>query len=576
MFMKTMACFLDCTVNSKEVFRNLKVGQDEILLNKANTYRVLFLDFSDFNACDIEKAMGYLRHVMSEVYKYFYNEFVDMDGSCFDRHSFKDVLDIIEGSSSDIVLQRSLRQLMFLLRGYGDYTCERNLAVFLDNLVRLETVAEKNGYSKEMDEFLKGFIIEDVYKYCDLFLQISDSEGQIHDSCFNMVRYRSHWQFSVHSNEIRERHPEMIVAVEDQIPFHNIAFQPKAIDWATRIANERRVLVEAEMEEKLKHQENIRLEKARYSIELLPVVPRLSPNLGIRKKQLDKHSSRYEKLNALLRKLYIESFPEFDAMSLYRLLQRIDYKNRVVENKYELQDSLEKLSQKYPVWEKAFVNTSWGDWVQVICRRKSDDQWLSPAKPENVKVYACFGKGKAQVVFIDSIRYLLTHAKQMFAAKLAVFGRADQMCYWLALQDYPLLERFYKPLADDMEVSMPFVAYKGILGISKEFPRTDDSHNFTQAQIISDYFSIVKGVEEIDLENMYNNYIVKWNADLFEDRPLGFKNGSALSFVVILDTLDAILSGEGINGKSMLFSPEERFWRILAESKCWADVNIKI
>ena len=179
----------------------------------------------------------------------------------------------------------------------------------------------------------------------------------------------------------------------------------------------------------------------------------------------------------------------------------------------------------------------------------------------------------AQGVFTDSIRYLLKNAKQMFAAKMAVYERVDQLCYWLDLEDLPCLERYFEPLFGDLEMSMPFVAYKGKLGISKDFPGTDDSHNLTQAHIISDYFSAVSDVGNVDLEDMFNNYIAKWNADIYEEESLGFKSSSALSFVVIMDTLDALLDGDEINERSSLLVSERGIWRILAQSKCWADVN---
>lgn len=62
--------------------------------------------------------------------------------------------------------------------------------------------------------------------------------------------------------------------------------------------------------------------------------------------------------------------------------------------------------------------------------------------------------------------------------------------------------------------SIPFIAYKNKLGISKDFPGTEISHNSTMAHIISDYLKNVQDVESINLEAMYNNYIAKWNADI--------------------------------------------------------------
>ena len=59
-------------------------------------------------------------------------------------------------------------------------------------------------------------------------------------------------------------------------------------------------------------------------------------------------------------------------------------------------------------------------------------------------------------------------------------SRADQMCYWLSPNDFKHLEDFYRPYFKDMEEALPFVAYKGKLGVSKDFPDADNSHNATQ------------------------------------------------------------------------------------------------
>lgn len=572
LFLKTMACFLDNTVDAKEVFRRLKVGCDENVMEKANTYRVLYLDFTDFDAKDYEGALAYLRNKMSETYKQFYRELADKGNSFYWRHSFKAALDIIEGIPSNEDLQRSLILLLFQLRDYESNNSNRKLAVLIDNMVQMETVAERNGYSKELDEFLSKFIVEDVYKYCGFFLQISDIEET--DALKSYTdRYRVHWHFSAFSIDVWERYPELIVPKEDQAPFHYKLPEQEPIDWKERIILGRKEVAEAEIEEERQRQEQIRREKERYAIELLPSIPLFSPNMGIRDKRLDKHSPRYGVLNTLLKKLYMDASPKLDAETVYSSLLGIDYGKRVVRDEDELEAELKQLTQQNPIWEDGYVKANGGDWVQVICHRKDDEPNKTPARPESIKVYAYFGNGNSQCVFVDSIRYLLTHAQQMFAAKTAVFERADQMCYWLDPMDHPCLERFFEPYFDDMIVSMPFMAYKGKLGISKDFPGTDDSYNYTQAHIMSDYFMTVKDPSEIDLEAMYNHYIAKWNADHYEEYDLGFKGNSALSFVVILDTLDAILDGEGIDEQSSLLSPEGRMWRILAESRCWADVN---
>ena len=108
---------------------------------------------------------------------------------------------------------------------------------------------------------------------------------------------------------------------------------------------------------------------------------------------------------------------------------------------------------------------------------------------------------------------------------------------------------------------------------SKDFPGTEISHNSTMSHIISDYLKNVQDVESIDLEAMYNNYIAKWNADIWEDTYDSFKNCSILSFVVIMDTLDAILENRSITNNSLMLSDNKELWYMLSDCRCWAELN---
>ena len=75
---------------------------------------------------------------------------------------------------------------------------------------------------------------------------------------------------------------------------------------------------------------------------------------------------------------------------------------------------------------------------------------------------------------------------------------------------------------------------------------------------------------------MYNNYIQKWNADIYEEQEYGrFRDQSALSFIVINDTLDALLGISKLTEDSLLLSGDPKIWRVLSKSYCWKDVNEK-
>ena len=575
MFLKTFACFLDKSIDTKALFQDLEIGKSEVFSKEVNSYRVLCMDFSDFHATDYTAAIEYLRDKMSDAYKCFCNHF-EIENTAFHEYQpYEYVLDVIEKKSSEKDLQRSLRMLLLYLREYD--VCDENckLAVLIDNLVQLEMVAEECGYSKDMDSFLKDYIAEDVYNYCDLFLQIGDVIEDRETRVFGK-RYLSYRYFSVIDSDIQTRYPELIVPKEQQYDFKYAPSVPSLFDWATYIDNGRKTIAHCKYQEEQKRMEHIRMEKERYAEKLSPNILKLSPNLGIREKHLNRGSSKYSELNSQLVNIYRHFYPNFTSEAIYNYLQKLNDRECIVSFTKELANVLEKLPVNNPRWGKPWVDTSMGYWVQVVYAIAKDTDCQLPGKPENVKIYASFSKTDIQKVFVDSLDYLLENAGDTFGAKIATCDRSDQMCYWLSVKDFKHLEEFYRPYSVGMVRSLPFVAYKGMLGISKDFPGTDDSHNATQAHIITDYLKTVHRIDDVDLEAMYNHYIAKWNADIYEERSYGgFKNNSALSFIVILDTLDAILNETGVSEDSLLLSDDKRLWKTLSNSRCWADVNEK-
>lgn len=571
--LKTLACFLDKNIDSRSVFQNLKIGGKDIFSKEINSYHVLFLDFSDFHAESFNEAVEYLKDKMSDIYKDNYKLFEPKGDYFLEYLTFENALDIIEKKGSCEDLLHSFSRLLWQFKNRWNRPGDAKRAILIDNLVSLEVVAAENGYYEEIKKILKTFLVEDIYKYCDFFLQTDDSEEE-KDPWFackpNMV-YR---YFGVMSFDLRERFPEMVVPEECKCKFDSGCNCTKGFGWDAYISDGRKRIRQAKELEERRHNKAIRLEKIKYAENLSPEIPVVSPNLGIRKKHLDKNSSEYAKLNAFIRAIYNSFCPKFDAENVYCYFQSLEYNNRIISDIKSFESILAALSDGNAKWKKAEVNASDGFWIQTVFARNEFEYGDFPAKPQNIKVYVCFKHIGIQDFFVDSLKYLLHHAKKSFAAKIAVINRSDQMCYWLSQNDFNYLEEFYRPYANDMVESLPFVAYKGKLGISRDFPGIDSSHNSTMAYIISDYLKTVKNAGEIDLEDMYNNYISKWNGDLYEECGFGgFKNNSALSFIVILDTLDVLLGEAVITDHSFLLSGDARMWQVLAESRCWSDVN---
>ena len=574
-FIKCLAYFLDKSVNSKDIFKKMNVGNCDFFDQSVNTYCVLSLNFSDFEAKNFEEAIDYLKNKMSTIYKHFYHYFELESHIYFDFISLEHALDIIEKRTDKKDLQLSLSRLIFLLKDQKYKQNDFKFAIFIDNIIAMEMKAEKEGFDKEMKEFLKGFIVEDIYKHCDIFMQICDSKVE-YDSWFITHHYISYHYWGVNTLDLKERFPHIIVDKNELVPFDNVYCMTDNKNWNTIIEKGRRKIEYAKAEEELRQQEIRRQEKLKYAKELSSLIPLFSNNLGIRRKHMDKTSHKYIELTNYLKGIYISKRSIFRKDEIYNQLVKLHESDTIIRDIRKYGEQLENLARGNSNWTYVNVNTSVGCWIQVTYCSARNKHSLSPNKAENLKIYACLNTSNIQGVFIDTLKYLLTHAEDTFAAKIAKFNRSDQMCYWISPSDFKHLERFYMQYSDNMVKSMPFVAYKGKLGITKEFPDADSSHNATIAHIITDYLKTIPNVEEVDLEDMYNNYIAKWNADIYDTNDYGsFKQSSALSFIVIMDTLDILLGISQLNESSFLLSDDNKFWQILAQSKCWAEVNDK-
>lgn len=363
--LKTFACFLDEGVDKKDVFRSLAIGKDPCFIRHANSYRVLYLDFSSFDAKDFEHAKEYIWRIISDAYKFFFSCFEPRSKYIYEFSVFEHALDVIEGQGSEKVLQSSLGNLILQLRGYESHYTEKRLAVLIDNMIRLETFAEEYGYSNEMNKFLSSFIVEDVYKYCDIFLQISDQETE-RDSWFSTDNHLVHRNFSVSCFDVRDRLFGMIVPQDRQTCFKVLPYVPQAYDWNACIADGRIRVLQAKQEEERRHQNHIRSEKEWYAKNLSPDIPLFSPNMGIRNKSLDKGSQRYNELYALVRDVYEKFHPNFNRDKIYWYLQKIDENEQLVSMDSELESVLESLPAQLPNWKSTGWVSNTGSWIQVV------------------------------------------------------------------------------------------------------------------------------------------------------------------------------------------------------------------
>ncbi len=128
--------------------------------------------------------------------------------------------------------------------------------------------------------------------------------------------------------------------------------------------------------------------------------------------------------------------------------------------------------------------------------------WLSDLAL--IKVYVSLRDiSKLSKVFCETVRLLLVYSDSRFHAKVSRVKRKDSMCFWVSRHAFHILESHFSECSDVIGGAMPFIAYRGSLGISRELA-TFDSHNSEQALLISSYFNSLEKEEDVSLSRMYD------------------------------------------------------------------------
>ncbi|MDO4337639.1 MAG: hypothetical protein Q4C91_06060 [Eubacteriales bacterium] len=192
----------------------------------------------------------------------------------------------------------------------------------------------------------------------------------------------------------------------------------------------------------------------------------------------------------------------------------------------------------------------------------------------NIKVYITVEGTKLRKLFTGAMKILLERGTHSFAGKVSKKKRLEHMCFWVGRDDFFLLEEYFSEYADRLITPIPFVAYRGKLGISREF-RDWPSHNGKQAQMISDYFSTIRDEDEISVAEMYSMFVRAWNGDLPQDHPMirDFKDATAQTLLVLLDSIDVIFGKKAIDDDHLLLSEDEQLWEALSRWRCWKEVG---
>lgn len=253
--------------------------------------------------------------------------------------------------------------------------------------------------------------------------------------------------------------------------------------------------------------------------------------------QFNKETPTYKSREALVQSLYVQYGPTVDDEALYSAFQNVD-------------ESIgTDITQEQ-------IHGLKSDWKNV------DRYWWyvnrgGPEKHDLIKVYAT-PRDRLHVaeIYAEAVSILLDRSEDTFFSKVSRRFRDDPLCFWVSRKDYFRLEKFFEPY--DLETPLPFVPFRGNLGISKELTH---SYNGTIARLMKYYFA--SEPEVVNLKDMYSLLVRYRRGELLEDHPMEhdyYGWNSIRTVMVLLKSSEALLNEEYISDNHILLKDDLEMW----------------
>ncbi len=572
--------------------------------NDYGRHFVIYLDFSDFVAIAYIDAINYFRKKMSELYLLLYQEIQEelRYFETLDRY-----LDIIEGESDEEALTQSLLNMVRFVR-YGQHFDDYYFRplILIDEISRPLIYAAKYGYIKEMTKFYDEFLNIDHYEMTAGIITTSfaPANTDVHfglkyiedvpvneyepfriiceKNGINLVESHREWD-----NFEGDRYFDKAITLDecfDELIRDNDFSEPQLSRFEIKLSPEARSFVagkriwvinqryDHEKAEK-KYRERKRLE---YAQPLASGIMIPSPFAGIRKLEMEiADIGGYDRLNSILKALYSKHGKEITSRDIYNDLQNV---GAHYINADEVKNTVKNLKD-YSDSRKCFH----GCWIDV-----NDSYWakFDLSRFENERGYGDMALVKTYVslvnlseaihVFDDVVRFLIDNGNHRFHAKISMRTRSDHICLWVARDDFFLLEKYMEKYADILVKPLDFVAYRGKLGITREF-HSWSSHNGFISELIETYLRSIDSEDEMDVIEMFSLFVRAWNGDLEEDNIFSkkYRESNAQELIIILESMNVILGNAAIDNDNILLSGDGSTWCVLGESKNWYEVGIK-
>ena len=534
--------FMKLYDDEKEDASDLHVHDD----GDMNKLHVIYLDFSDFSARSYEEALHYLNLKISELY---YSH-IDMYDQSYHKSYF---IDALEGKLSPNKLSSAIYVLNNTLH------IKKKPLILIDDFTCPLLYAKLHGYHNAMKTLLESMINLNAYMYHYSIILTGDIPNGINLD-YSLTRYYSFRNpYSLpHAEEIYRRNTG-----EELLPvrFKKFSNCPLSIPTARSLISDAKPYTYAIGEELLVKTKQMRIElqkskqmelefnkqkKLDYAYQLPADIPRISPHCGDHAYPLGNDPQH---LNDLLRDIY----------------QHVYYADYVDIYKYMLN-------------YKEDIQTDWKDISSHGLDDYSSSDWVEYSSPLRVHYYKWIKvvvslKDQTHVArfFNDCLDYLVEHATEGYHAKASKKYRNDNVHFWVTRKDFFPFEEYLKKHQKLMSNDLPFIAYRGKLGITKEY--SDRSHNSSFAKIISLYLQHITSEDEISFTSMMDLFVKAWNMELDDTT---FNDTSALDLVLLLETADVLTNKTSVHDEHLLLSGDEEKFYTLADCRNWKQYEKKM
>lgn len=514
-----------------------------------NSISTILLDFSGFDAKNMDETKAFCADLLAT---YCRENFTILDKRFKNSYQKYKVLLSILRKETDLYNFRWLVDNIYK-------ELDKYAAVLLDNLVLAEMQAKKHGFLDELKEFLFEFIGGyDVAKYWKVYIQVGDIEY------WSAAPYLGIWE-STYSYSFQGIHP-----LKFNIPInHNIVlFEPVEKQLDELYYSEK-----MEWIRKCKQEDDVReLQRRKSEYELFHkdyCGENIFYTKFLNKRSFDNRydTDAYYHLNDAITDIYrIKFSKKLDYYGVYRLMQNVNENTKTDWEKKNIQE-LKNFTLKHLCEDKIWSNDDFF-WSYFKFFKSAD----SVGNSKQIKVYLSLKDLRIREIFIELNKFLIQYAARSFASKVTKVKRNDHICFWLYKEDFLLLEQFINKKSEHFVRSLDFVPYRGVIGISRDLSGAY-SYNASIALIVNDYLESICNESDIDFCKMLDFFVRKWNYEKMHDNDYDpYKEGNCQMLLVILESMDLILSQKNLMDEHLLLNGDSGLWNRLCNACCWAEL----